>query len=87
MTERTAPSPAATVRRVLKGLPGVGFILIGMVVIFAIGNPRFLSGANLVNVGLQASLLMMLALPMTLIILTEGLGVPGTFAVMRVIGL
>ena len=65
-----APAPW---RRVLAAMPGVSYILLGMIVIFAIGNPRFLSSGNLVNVGLQASLLLMLALPMTLIILTEGL--------------
>src|SRR5882724_8817920 len=59
--------------RILGSIPGVTFILIGMIAVFAIGNPRFLSGANLTNIGLQASLLMMLALPMTLIILTAGL--------------
>ena len=73
MTDITAQPGPGTLRRVLKSLPGVSFILVGMIVIFALGNPRFLSPGNLVNVGLQASLLMMLALPMTLIILTEGL--------------
>lgn len=73
MTDIAAPSAPGTLKRVLKSLPGVSFILVGMIVIFAVGNPRFLSTGNLVNVGLQASLLMMLALPMTLIILTEGL--------------
>ncbi|MEH2548938.1 ribose transport system permease protein [Bradyrhizobium sp. AZCC 2262] len=61
--------PGALLRRT----PGVTFILVGMIVLFTVGNPRFLSGANLTNVGLQASLLLMLALPMTLIILTAGL--------------
>lgn len=73
MSDIAAPASPGALKRILKGLPGVSFILIGMIVIFAIGNPRFLSAGNLVNVGLQASLLMMLALPMTLIILTEGL--------------
>jgi ribose transport system permease protein len=36
-------------------------------------TPDFLSGANLRNVLLQATILMLLALPMTFIILTEGL--------------
>jgi len=78
MTDSTAPTvkaPAETFRlgRLLKNLPGVSYILIAMIVVFAVGNPRFLSGVNLSNVSLQAALLMMLALPMTLIILTEGL--------------
>lgn len=56
-----------------RRIPGVAFILVAMVVLFAGGNPRFLSSDNLANLGLQASLLLMLALPMTLIILTAGL--------------
>jgi ribose transport system permease protein len=59
--------------RRLPRLPGIAVLLLAMVIGFAIGNPRFLSAANLTNVGLQASLLLMLALPMTLIVLTEGL--------------
>lgn len=60
-------------RRRLPQLPGVVFVVGVMIVGFAIGNPRFLSATNLTNVGLQASLLLMLALPMTLVVLTEGL--------------
>jgi ribose transport system permease protein len=44
-----------------------------MIVGFGFGNSQFLSATNLGNLGLQASLLLMLALPMTLIVLTEGL--------------
>ncbi|WPO41164.1 ABC transporter permease [Tardiphaga sp. 42S5] len=57
----------------LSAIPGAGLLLILMLVLFTIINPRFVSQTNLVNVGLQTSLLLMLALPMTLIIMTEGL--------------
>lgn len=42
-------------------------------VVFSVVAPDFLSTANLRNVLLQATILLLLALPMTLIILTEGL--------------
>ena len=35
--------------------------------------PRFLDGANLLNVAVQSTILLLVALPMTLIIMTEGL--------------
>ena len=42
-------------------------------VVFSVVTPDFLSAANVRNVLLQATILLLLALPMTLIILTEGL--------------
>lgn len=72
MTDHTADN-ALRHEALWRRIPGVVLILIAMVAWFAIGNPRFLSGDNLANLGLQASLLLMLALPMTLIILTAGL--------------
>ncbi len=44
-----------------------------LVVVFGISAPGFLSPANISNVLVQSTILMMLALPMTLIIMTEGL--------------
>ncbi|MBR0869445.1 ABC transporter permease [Bradyrhizobium tropiciagri] len=73
MSDQTLPGSPVTVGGYLARVPGVAFILLAMVVAFQIGNPRFLSITNLSNVGLQASLLLMLALPMTLVILTSGL--------------
>jgi len=73
MSDQALPITPATARGLLAGIPGVAFILLAMIVVFQIGNPRFLSAVNLANIGLQASLLMMLALPMTLVILTSGL--------------
>jgi len=54
-------------------VPGAGILLMLMLVLFTLANPRFVSQSNLTNVGLQTALLLMIALPMTLIILTEGL--------------
>lgn len=73
MTDQIVSENTVAPGALLRRIPGVAFILAGMVVVFAVGNPRFLSGVNLTNIGLQASLLLMLALPMTLVILTAGL--------------
>lgn len=59
--------------RRLTQLPGVAWLLLVLVAVFAFTAPGFFSGANLQNVLLQATLLLILALPMTLVILTEGL--------------
>src|SRR2546430_6561355 len=44
-----------------------------LVVVFAIFGPGFPTPANILNIGVQSSVLLLLALPMTLIIMTEGL--------------
>lgn len=64
---------AAPRRRTLSSAFGVSWLLAGLCVAFALAAPGFLSLANLKNVLLQSSILLLLALPMTLIILTEGL--------------
>jgi ribose transport system permease protein len=70
----TIQSPSdAGLGQLLRAVPGAGILLVLMLALFTIVNPRFASQTNLVNLGLQASLLLMIALPMTLIILTEGL--------------
>jgi len=40
---------------------------------FASSGSGFLNGANLANIGMQSTILLLLALPMTLIMLTEGI--------------
>lgn len=57
----------------LSKTPGVAWLLLGLLVVFAAMAPGFASAANLRNVLLQSSVLLLLALPMTLIVLTEGL--------------
>jgi ribose transport system permease protein len=54
-------------------MPGVAYLLATQAVLFSILEPRFASVPNLLNVGVQSSTLMLLALPMTLIIMSEGL--------------
>jgi len=57
----------------LQRIPGVAIMLGLLVVVFGTIAPGFLSAANISNVLVQSTILMMLALPMTLIIMTEGL--------------
>jgi len=66
MRESAAVSP-------LRSIPGVAVMLALLIGIFGSIAPGFLSLANITNVLLQSTILMMLALPMTLIIMTEGL--------------
>jgi len=57
----------------LPQLPGVVWMLIAMIAAFSAWTPSFFSLANLTNVALQSSNLAMLALPMTLIVMSEGI--------------
>jgi len=65
--------PAAANASVLTHMPGVAFMLILLFVAFATASPGFATLANLSNVVLQSTILLIIALPMTLIIMTEGL--------------
>ena len=62
-------------RAALAATPGVAYILLLMVVVFGATSKYFLSGANLLNLGMQSAILLMIALPMTLIIMSEGLDI------------
>ncbi len=62
-------------RAALAATPGVAYILLLMVVVFGATSKHFLSGANLLNLGMQSAILLMIALPMTLIIMSEGLDI------------
>lgn len=57
----------------LPAVPGVAVALAGLSLLFAMATPGFLTTANLSNVLVQSVVLLLLALPMTLIIMTEGL--------------
>jgi ribose transport system permease protein len=57
----------------LRRLPGVAIVLAVLVVALAIAAPGFLSPPNIANVLVQSTLLLLLSLPMTLVIMTEGL--------------
>lgn len=65
---------AKSLRRAwLARIPGVAVMLVVLFALFAAGAPGFASPANLSNILLQSVILLMLALPMTLVIMTEGL--------------
>jgi ribose transport system permease protein len=57
----------------LARIPGVAFLLVALALVFAVFAQGFASVPNLLNIGIQSSTLLLLALPMTLIIMTEGL--------------
>ena len=57
----------------IRALPGAAYLLVLLVVVFAIFGSGFATTANLLNVGVQSSVLLLLALPMTLVIMSEGL--------------
>src|SRR6186997_1125860 len=59
--------------RLIAGVPGVAFLLVILGITFAVFAPGFASLPNLLNIGIQSSTLLLLALPMTFIIMTEGL--------------
>ncbi|MGM4989525.1 ABC transporter permease [Tardiphaga sp. 841_E9_N1_2] len=54
-------------------IPGVAVMLVLLCVVFSLMTPGFLTVPNISNVLVQSTILLMLALPMTLIIMTEGL--------------
>src|SRR4029453_7988314 len=54
-------------------VPGVAFLLAALGIAFALLASGFASLPNLLNIGVQSSILLLLALPMTFIIMTEGL--------------
>jgi ribose transport system permease protein len=57
----------------LQRIPGVAVMLVLLCVVFGLMTPGFLTVPNISNVLVQSTILLMLSLPMTLIIMTEGL--------------
>lgn len=57
----------------LRRIPGVAVMLVVMVVLFASVSPGFARYDNISNVLVQSVILLLIALPMTLIIMTEGI--------------
>src|SRR5712692_741482 len=57
----------------VRTVPGAAYLLAMLIVVFAIFGSGFATPANVLNIGVQSSVLLLLALPMTLIIMTEGL--------------
>lgn len=54
-------------------IPGIVWLLATLLIFFSTFGTRFASLPNIINIGTQSSILLLLALPMTLIIMTEGL--------------
>lgn len=67
--ERLRPGLAWRARNV----PGVAMVLGLLVGLFAVFAPGFASTGNVSNILVQSTILLLLALPMTLVIMTEGL--------------
>ena len=67
------PGSAPGVRRLLAAAPGAVYLLVILCALLAVFRPEFLSAANLINVALQVAVLTIVALGMTLVILTEGI--------------
>jgi len=67
--------PPATLAGVLARVPGVAWILGLLVIGFSFFSRDFLSGPNIHNIGLQSVILLILALPQTMIIMTEGVDI------------
>ncbi len=77
LTPTMTPQPAASSHRAvfttLAHLPGSAWVVLLLMLAFGLSSDSFLSIANLLNVGTQSTILLLIALPMTLIIMTEGL--------------
>lgn len=71
--EEGGPRGWAQVSARTAAVPGAAYLLALMAVAWSLGARGFLSATNLTNIGLQAAVLTIVALGMTLIILTEGI--------------
>ena len=72
-TQTPVSAPSRSVERRARPLPAI--LPIGLLLVLGalVAVNGFASARNLANLGLQASILLMLAMPMTLIIMSEGL--------------
>src|SRR5256885_8409543 len=57
----------------VRPVPGAAYLLVVLLAVFGILGDGFATIPNLLNIGVQGSVLLLLALPMTLIIMSEGL--------------
>jgi ribose transport system permease protein len=69
MSLREFSLPSLPIARV----PGVAIVLVGLCVVFGLTGSGFATPANIANIFTQSTILLLLALPMTVIIMTEGL--------------
>src|SRR4051812_35117264 len=56
-----------------RTIPGATYLLVVLAAVFAIFGHAFATLPNILNIGVQSSVLLLLALPMTLVIMTEGI--------------
>jgi ribose transport system permease protein len=70
---RVRESDPASGRAVFAAIPGVAYALAALFVVFMTAAPGFASILNLTNVLSQSVILLIVALPMTLIMMTEGM--------------
>lgn len=76
MTTEAAPAdrPARpTIGNRLWDTPGAFYLLVFLFTFLSFASPHFLTSANLINIVLQASVILILALGVTLVIITEGI--------------
>ena len=73
MTDERGRSWNLELRQPFAALPGVAAVLPLLLMVFAASVPGFASAPNLLNVGIQSSILLLLALPMTFVIVSEGI--------------
>src|SRR5689334_18253126 len=93
---RYSDSSSSPTSRVPKALPASGFVkwglrvvlLVGMLVLIDIYAPRFFRYQNLVNILLQASLLGLMTIGMTVVMIAGGidLSLPANMAIGAVLG-
>ena len=67
------PERALSLPSLIARVPGVAIVLVVLFIGFTAINPVFATPANIANILMQTTVLTLLALPMTLIIMTEGL--------------
>lgn len=68
LTQTAASGPS-----LISRIPGVAAVLTALVIFFSVTSANFLSTGNIANILVQSTILLLVALPMTLIIMTEGL--------------
>lgn len=71
--DAAAMRPGGPALKAVLNAPGAAYLLVLLALWFGLAGVDFFSAGNLVNVGLQASVLMIIAAGMTLVILTEGI--------------
>ncbi len=72
MSDGVTMMPRSWVQAVAS-VPGVAYVLPLLLVAFAAAVPGFASAPNVLNIGIQSAILLLLALPMTFVIMSEGL--------------